>query len=148
MIDDLLNYSKLEFDTPSKTICSLENIINNIINERKHIIQKYNAVIKVDLQLKQIESWERGLMQVLSNLIDNAVKYSKIRETPLIKISSKQVDKNILIIVVDNEIGFDMIYAEKIFQLFKRATSNPQFEGTGAGLAIVSKIIEKLKGKI
>lgn len=148
MIDDLLNYSKLEFDTPTKTTCNLENIINYIINERKHVIQKYNAAIEIDLQVKQIYSWERGLMQVFSNLIDNAIKYSKIRETPLIKISSKQIDKNILIIVADNGIGFDMIYAEKIFQLFKRATNNPEYEGTGAGLAIVSKIIEKIKGKI
>lgn len=148
MIDDLLDYSKLEFDTPTKTTCNLENIVNNIINERKHIIQKYKAAIEIDLQVEQIHSWERGLVQVLSNLIDNAIKYSKIRETPLIKISSKQVDQNILIIVEDNGIGFDMIYAEKIFQLFKRATTNPEFEGTGAGLAIVSKIIEKIKGKI
>lgn len=148
MIDDLLKYSKLEFETPSLIKCDLEEIINQILNEYSTIIKEKNAEFQINLELKEIVSWYRGLIQIFSNLIGNALKYSKPTEKPVINISSKQVDKNILIIVQDNGIGFDMIYAERIFQLFKRANHIGVVEGTGVGLAIVSKIVEKLKGKV
>jgi len=148
MIDDLLKYSKLEFETPSLIKCDLEEIINQILNEYSTIIKEKNAEFQINLELKEIVSWYRGLIQIFSNLIGNALKYSKPTEKPVINISSKQVDKNILIIVQDNGIGFDMIYAERIFQLFKRVNHIGVVEGTGVGLAIVSKIVEKLKGKV
>jgi signal transduction histidine kinase len=148
MIDDLLKYSKLEFETPSLIKCDLNNILNSILSERQPQISKLNADVIQDLQVTELRSWERGLHQVLSNLIDNALKYSAKREKPVVKISSRVDGNDLLLSVEDNGIGFDMSYAEKIFELFKRTPNSSEFEGTGAGLAIVKKIIEKLQGKI
>ncbi|MCX8056955.1 MAG: ATP-binding protein [Ignavibacteria bacterium] len=148
MIDDLLKYSKLEFETPTLIESDLEEIINSVLNEYEITIREKNATIQLNLEVKKIISWQRGLQQIFTNLIGNALKYSKQNECPKITISSKQLDKNLLIIVEDNGIGFDMIYTEKIFQLFKRATTDEKYGGTGVGLAIVKKLTEKLKGKI
>lgn len=148
MIDDLLKYSKLEFESPSFINCNLNDIINSILNDRQPQISKLNAKVITDLQVNEFQSWERGLYQVLSNLIDNALKYSSKRERPLIKISSRFEDDQVLLTIEDNGIGFDMTYADKIFELFKRTPNSSEFDGTGAGLAIVKKIIEKFNGKI
>lgn len=148
MIDDLLMYSKIGFEKPSFIKCDIEEIINSTLDDFSRQVHEKNAEIVLNLEIKEIFSWPRGLKQVFSNLIGNSLKYSKQGVTPKITISTKKIEENILIIVEDNGIGFDMIYAERIFQLFKRAVQDPKFQGTGVGLAIVHKIIEKLKGKI
>lgn len=148
LIDDLLQYSKIGFETPTLVKCSLEEIINSILDDLSKDIYERKAKIELNLEFKEFFSWPRGLSQILSNLIGNALKYSKQGVTPVISISSKQKDKNVIITVEDNGIGFDMVFAERIFQLFKRAMQDPNIQGTGVGLAIVSKIVEKLKGKV
>jgi light-regulated signal transduction histidine kinase (bacteriophytochrome) len=88
------------------------------------------------------------LHQVMSNLVSNAVKYSSKGENPVVRISSKEKNGEIVFSVNDNGAGFDMQYADKLFGVFQRLHSVEEFEGTGVGLAIVERIITKHGGKV
>jgi PAS domain S-box-containing protein len=95
--------------------------------------------------LPTVNGDETLLQQVFSNLIDNAVKFSRNHPTPLVEISSLP-DRTIFI--KDNGVGFSMEYADKLFGAFQRLHSQKEFEGTGIGLAIVQRIIHRHGGTI
>jgi len=87
--------------------------------------------------------------QVLTNLLSNALKYSRTQERPRVEISAKgDVDGMVTYVVADNGVGFDMFYAEKLFAVFQRLHSAEDFEGVGVGLAIVKKIIKRHGGEV
>jgi signal transduction histidine kinase len=112
------------------------------------VILEYNAEVDVSLPPTKVHTWERGLFQVLTNLIDNALKYSRDAKPPRIHITSQELADAFRIMISDNGIGFDMKYHDRIFGLFNRLVRQEEFEGTGAGLAIAKKVVEKLGGKI
>jgi light-regulated signal transduction histidine kinase (bacteriophytochrome) len=87
------------------------------------------------------------MVQIFQNLIDNALKY-RSKETPQILISARKEDKQWLFSVEDNGIGIDPKYADRIFMIFKRLHTNEEYEGTGIGLAITKRIIERHEGRI
>jgi signal transduction histidine kinase len=87
--------------------------------------------------------------QLLENLIGNALKFHKPGEPPLVRIQSKRTFENqVDIIVADNGIGFHMDQADKLFQPFHRLVGRSEYEGTGMGLAICRKIVERQQGSI
>ena len=88
------------------------------------------------------------IKQVWINLISNALKYSSTREIPVIKIGTKMENGITIFYVEDNVVGFNMVYADKLFKVFQRLHKQTEFEGTGVGLAIVQRIINKHGGKI
>jgi light-regulated signal transduction histidine kinase (bacteriophytochrome) len=87
-------------------------------------------------------------MQVWINLISNAVKYSKYKTKTFIEISGNEVDGKVIYQIKDNGDGFDMEYSNKLFGVFQRLHSKNKFEGTGIGLALVKKIIQKHHGRV
>jgi signal transduction histidine kinase len=90
------------------------------------------------------------MRQLFQNLIGNALKFHKPAETPFIRISAEtnKAEGNCRIQVKDNGIGFDSKYAEKIFNIFQRLHGQGQYPGTGIGLAICRKVVERHGGKI
>jgi chemotaxis family two-component system sensor kinase Cph1 len=88
------------------------------------------------------------LTQVFTNLIGNAVKYSARSQTPTVYVHGDTVENEIIYAIKDNGIGIDVNYHDKVFELFKRMENVKDFEGTGVGLAIVKRIIEKHNGRI
>lgn len=88
------------------------------------------------------------MRQVFTNLIGNAVKYTRLRDTSVIEIGEKEIDSERVIFVRDNGAGFDMKYAEKLFGAFQRLHKQEEFEGTGVGLATVRRIIQSHGGRI
>jgi light-regulated signal transduction histidine kinase (bacteriophytochrome) len=88
------------------------------------------------------------LRQVWTNLLDNAVKFSSRRETPAIEIRGSVGGNELIYSIKDNGAGFDMEYASKLFGTFQRLHSNDEFEGTGVGLAIVQRIIQRSGGRV
>jgi PAS domain S-box-containing protein len=148
LIEDLLHYSRLDAETPSPTEVDLTEMLEAILADRKAAIVERHAEVVDNLSVRRVRTWERGLLQTMTNLIDNALKYSRHAKPPRIHVSSEQVPDAVRITVSDNGIGFDMKYHDRIFGLFNRLVRQEDFEGTGAGLAIVKKVIEKMGGTI
>src|ERR1051326_2536877 len=96
----------------------------------------------------EIETDPTLMHQVMYNLVSNAVKYSSKKEKPAIEIGVKNDNGHEIFYVKDNGAGFDMKYYDKLFGVFQRLHSTNEFEGTGVGLAIVQRIINKQGGKV
>jgi light-regulated signal transduction histidine kinase (bacteriophytochrome) len=147
IILDLLEFSKV-----GKTEDQLEHInLNDLINEVKLLLRKNieekSATISID-QLPEITSHRVPLLQVFQNLISNALKYSN-KDIPVqIRITVKEFNDHWQFAVIDNGIGIENEYFEKIFILFQRLHNKDEYSGTGVGLAITKKIIGTLGGKI
>jgi PAS domain S-box-containing protein len=148
LIEDLLHYSRLDAETPTGAEVNLAHMVDALLRDRKPVILEHNTQVDVSLLSTKVHTWERGLFQVLTNLIDNAVKYSRDAKSPRIEITSQELADAFRIMISDNGIGFDMKYHDRIFGLFNRLVRQEEFEGTGAGLAIAKKVVEKLGGKI
>ena len=148
LIEDLLHYSRLDAETPTNTDVNVNHMIEAILRDRKSLIVEQKAQVVLEISSTSIRTWERGLLQVLTNLIDNALKYSRRANPPRIQIASQELSNAFRITISDNGIGFDMKYHDRIFGLFNRLVRQEDYEGTGAGLAIVKKVVEKLGGKI
>jgi light-regulated signal transduction histidine kinase (bacteriophytochrome) len=88
------------------------------------------------------------MRQVFINLLDNAIKYTRTRERAVIEVGLGSDGSECYIFVRDNGVGFDMRYASKLFGVFQRLHRQDEFEGTGIGLATVSRIVERHSGRI
>ena len=88
------------------------------------------------------------IRQVLVNLIAKAVKFTRKREVALIEIGGKTGDSEIIYFVRDNGTGFDMRYYDKLFGVFQRLHNQDEYEGSGAGLAIVKRIVSRHGGRV
>jgi len=104
--------------------------------------------VTVDIPFTTLQAWERGLVQALANLIDNAIKYSREASPARLGIRAVESGTAWRLSVSDNGIGFDMKYVDRIFGLFNRLVRADEFEGTGVGLAIAKKSLEKQGGRI
>jgi light-regulated signal transduction histidine kinase (bacteriophytochrome) len=88
------------------------------------------------------------LRQVFTNLLSNALKFTRKRDAPRIEVSSQMDGSNVIYTVSDNGVGFDMRYAEKLFGVFQRLHRPEEYEGTGVGLAIVQQIVRRHGGRV
>jgi light-regulated signal transduction histidine kinase (bacteriophytochrome) len=88
------------------------------------------------------------LRQVFSNLIGNALKFSRLNPAPVVEIGASADQISTTYYVKDNGVGFNEKYSHKLFGVFQRLHSTDEFEGTGIGLALVKRIVERQGGKI
>ena len=156
LINDLLNYSKLSGESEF-IVCNLNKIISDVKTDLELSINEKQAQLIIE-HIPPLEVVPGQMRQMFQNIISNALKFSKTDEPPWIKIwGSRVTEKSITaaespsggflrIYVQDNGIGFDEIYRDKIFTIFQRLHGRQEYEGTGIGLAIVKKIIEKHNG--
>lgn len=155
LINDLLIFSRPADSVDSFVEVDLNELLAEVISDMEVEIEKYSAVIKIDI-LPKIWAIPSQMRQLFQNLISNGIKFRKPGEQPIVSIynevkSDSLVDEFELrhrIVVADNGIGFDEKYAEEIFVVFKRLHSYHEYEGTGVGLSICKKIIERHNGKI
>jgi light-regulated signal transduction histidine kinase (bacteriophytochrome) len=122
--------------------------VQSLLKDRNLTLLERGVEMSVDIPFTRIRCWERGLTQVLANLVDNAIKYSRDAKPPRIRITGEELPQVLRFSVADNGIGFDMQYHDRIFGLFNRLVRAEDFEGTGAGLAIVHRLVEKQDGRI
>lgn len=158
LITDLLAYSRLSSQVKPE-VTDLNVVLQEVLSDFDYLIERKNATIKTN-ELPTIDSIPSQLRQVFQNLIGNALKFSGNSQHPLIEITSELIaDKSFesavspegkfcRIIVKDNGIGFDEIYLDRIFIIFQSLNDRQSYEGTGIGLAIAKKIIEKHNGLI
>lgn len=148
LIDDLLYFARVDAADPVFAEVNLGSLVAAILKDRGLLIAEQCAEVTVDIGFITLRTWENGLIQVLSNLIDNALKYSSKANPPRIGIRAEESDNGWRLVVSDNGIGFDMKYSERVYGLFNRLVRAEEFEGTGVGLAIVKKVLDKLGGSI
>jgi len=158
LITDLLDYSRLSSNAAA-TKTDLNEVVHEVISDFDYRIEEKNAGVTVS-NLPVIECVPSQMRQVFQNLISNSLKFTKEGVLPDIQISSETIaEKNFdsptdpngkycRIVVKDNGIGFDEKFLDKIFIIFQSLNDRSVYEGTGIGLAIAKKIIDKHNGII
>jgi two-component system, sensor histidine kinase and response regulator len=146
LVDDLLAFSKLGRKELKKSRIEMEDLVNGVIHEIDQTAP-HKAVIDVK-PLPPAYGDPVLLTQVWFNLISNAIKYSAKRDQPAIEIGSSVQDDETTYYIKDNGAGFDMKYAHKLFGVFQRLHNPKEFTGTGIGLAIVQRVINRHGGTI
>ncbi len=148
LINDLLALSRVNRKGSVFAPTNLNEVVAEALEELEVPLQEAQGRVDVIGQLPMIEGDARQLQQVLLNLIGNALKFHKEGKQPIVTISSKIQDNICQVIVQDNGIGFKPQQAECIFGAFERLHNHQQYPGTGVGLAIVQKIVERHHGRI
>lgn len=147
LVIDLLEYSRAgQFDETAVSVDT--NLIMDTVEKHfKEIVNAKNGTIeRLDLPILQAQS--ASLYKVLECLVENALKFAKTGEPLTIRISAKRDDNWWVFAVQDNGIGIEHEYHGKIFELFQRLHEREEFDGTGVGLAMTKRLVEKMEGKI
>jgi light-regulated signal transduction histidine kinase (bacteriophytochrome) len=126
---------------------ALGPLLQEVIADLEVEVEKSSAQIHLD-SLPEIWGIPSQIRQLFQNLLSNAIKFRRKDEVPVVRIYSEPWNGLNRIIIQDNGIGFDPRYSEEIFTVFKRLHSYHEFEGSGVGLSICKKIIDKHGGSI
>lgn len=151
MVEGVLAYSAVTSSERPIDVIDLNEVMENIESDLEILIQKKGAVLQKD-QLPVIEGASVLIYQLFYNLINNALKFAKTEGIPLITVESAFVgaheQKMAKIVITDNGIGLDPDYVHKIFDVFSRLNAKDEYEGTGLGLALCKKIVQRHHGTI
>jgi len=152
LIQDLLSLSRVTSNPKPFTPVNLDDVIRTVVSDLEMRIQDANG--RVEIGSLPVILGDRGQMaQLFQNLIGNGLKFRKPGENPLVKVQSRlqmlpSGAAGWQISVEDNGIGFDEKYRDRIFQIFQRLHGRNEYEGTGIGLAICRKIVDRHNGSI
>jgi light-regulated signal transduction histidine kinase (bacteriophytochrome) len=147
LIDDLLAFSRLGRGDLSLTEVDMNQVVNRVVAELEKATAGRSLRWQV-LPLPQVRADRSLLHQVWLNLLGNAVKFTTPVEAAVIEVGCRQEEDREIFYVKDNGVGFDMRYANKLFQVFERLHGPQEFEGTGIGLALAQRIISRHGGTI
>jgi PAS domain S-box-containing protein len=147
LIDDLLKFSRLSRTPLNTQEVNTAKLVRNVLEDLKSQREGRQIEIRIG-DLPECQGDAALLNQVWVNLISNALKYTRRRESVVIEIGCKLENDENVYFVRDNCAGFDMRYVNKLFGVFQRLHRADQFEGTGVGLAIVQRIINRHGGRI
>jgi len=145
LIDDMLSFSRAGRTELRLEEVDMNQLINNVLRDFSEVIKERDIDLKVE-ELPVFLCDQKMIQHVFANLISNAIKYSSEVNRPAIKVGFDEGLKALY--VKDNGIGFDMQYHDKIFQVFQRLQLPEEYDGTGIGLAIVKRLVERHYGKI
>src|SRR5208337_4796606 len=148
MITSLLEYSRVTSNAEPFSEVDLYDIVHEVLSDLEIRIQRTGGEVKIG-ELPSVQADPAQMRQLFQNLIGNALKFHKEDERPVVEVRSTLADGKLQITVKDNGIGFEEQHLDKIFQLFHRLHGrSSQYEGTGMGLAICKKIVERHGGSI
>lgn len=148
LISDLLAYSRMERRALACTAVDLNALVNDVLAERAHDIESGQVQVLVDLPPMRVLADADGLAIALRNLLENALKFSRSARPPRIEIRGNPDHDTAVFWVQDNGIGFDMKYHDRIFEIFHRLHRMEDHPGTGIGLALVRKAMQRMGGKV
>lgn len=148
LIDDLLAYSRLERASVHGQTLDLSQAAGMVLDDRRAELQARGIGVKIDLSGLSACADPEGLKMVLRNLVDNALKFTRDSRSPTLAISGCRTEKSVLLAIKDNGIGFDMRFHDRIFEIFQRLQRAEDYPGTGVGLAIVHKAVQRMGGRV
>jgi light-regulated signal transduction histidine kinase (bacteriophytochrome) len=146
LIDDLLEFSRVTTRAKEPKPIDCEFLLNQTLSDLELYIKENKATVSHD-PLPQLIADNTQLAQVFQNLIANGIKFHS-EKTPKIHIYAERKANEWVFSVQDNGIGIDPQYSEKIFEVFKRLHKKEEYPGTGIGLAVCKKIVERHGGRI
>jgi PAS domain S-box-containing protein len=147
LIDDLLAFSHLGRQQVKKELVNATSIAKQAFRE----VIEYEDKDRIRFTIQELPGVQADgnlLKQVFINLISNSIKFSRLRELAEIEVGSQETKRGLAIFIRDNGVGFEMKHADKLFGVFQRLHTYDQFEGTGVGLAIVRRIVERHGGEV
>jgi PAS domain S-box-containing protein len=150
LIQDLLEYSRLGRADVVLQRLSMQNVVQEALKQVDAQIRERGAEVSVEPEVPTVKVLGHfsTLVQVIGNLFSNAIKFVPQNRTPIVHISSEQVPAGARIKVRDNGIGVEPEHYERIFRVFERLHSSEAYPGTGIGLAIVAKAVERMGGRV
>lgn len=147
MMSSLLLYSRAGQADRERQLVDCGELVNRVLRDLDFLLRKADARVEVG-RLPEVWAWEDRLQQVFQNLIENAAKYRKPDLPPWITISAEKSGDDWRFAISDNGIGFSQEYADKVFGLFKRLHGQDAYGGSGIGLALCKRIVERHGGRI
>ncbi|MBF0332387.1 MAG: CHASE domain-containing protein [Alphaproteobacteria bacterium] len=148
LIMDLLEYSRIGRTGNPIVAISLAKVIEPAIRNLEVAIREAGAVVEVQPDLPTVSVDELEMSRVFQNLIGNAIKYHAPGRPPCVALSCRRDGREWIVSVADNGIGVEPEYHDRIFQIFQRLHGRNEYSGTGIGLAIAKKVIERHQGRI
>jgi signal transduction histidine kinase len=146
LIEDLLTYSRVETKGREFAPIDMEEILERVIIDLQKIIQESGATVTHD-PLPTIKADSLQMMQLLQNLINNGIKFHR-DEPPRVHVSARLEEGQWHFLVTDNGIGIEPQYQDRIFIIFQRLHTRDEYPGTGIGLAVCKRIIDRHGGRI
>ena len=147
LIHDVLTLSRVSMQALELTTVKIERLVESILRERPDF-RHPSADVEIQPPLPSVRGHDTLLTQVFTNLVENAVKFVKPGTKPKIRVWSEPAGDVVKLWVEDNGIGIEPQEQGKIFELFGRNNRAKDYEGTGIGLAIVRKAVERLGGRV
>jgi PAS domain S-box-containing protein len=148
LIEDLLAYSRADKREPRIVELSLRGVLDELLAARQAECAALGVEVQIDLAGATVRADPAGLRLVLGNLLDNAIKFSHERKPPRIQIAARAGPASTILHIRDNGIGFDMKFHDRIFDIFQRLHRAEDYPGTGIGLAIVRKAMQRMGGRV
>ncbi len=148
LIQDLLNYSSLSRTEIRFQPIDMNRVFENILLQLNDEIQRRQAKIEISQPLPAVIGHQLILEQIFSNILTNALKFVSPERIPQVKIWAEPDAKSAIFWVEDNGIGIEKIYQDRIFNVFERLYPAETFPGTGIGLAIVRRGVDRLSGTV
>ncbi len=145
LIDDLLLYSRIETNRSDFTDVDMTKVFRSVVKELAPAVSDAGAVINID-PMPVVRANETHMRQLATNLIANAVKFRRADTPPVIEVTASTVGDVCIFSVRDNGIGIDPKYVDKLFKMFYRLHTRDEYPGSGIGLAICKKIVERHGG--
>lgn len=148
LIEDLLQYSRLERSQRRNEVLHIRQLVDSVIKVNQEEMSARNFRIENTIPDISIFADSGGIQIALRNLIGNAIKFTQSVAEPVLSLHLNETPHSWTVSVSDNGIGFDMKYHQRIFEIFQRLQRAEDYPGTGIGLAMVSKAMQRMNGKV
>lgn len=148
LIADLLAYSRIERRDMVHEPVALLPLVEQVVDSYHADIEKHGTEVRLAMEPFTLPLDREGMAVVLRNLIGNALKFSQGSASPRIEIGARHETGRRILWVRDNGVGFDLKYHDRIFGIFQRLHRAEEFPGTGVGLALVAKAVQRMGGRV
>ena len=147
MIEDILAYSRVQMRQLKLMRTDVAQLVQQVVDEFEPQMRE-GIELERDVESCVLECDREGIVQILRNFLSNAIKFSRGRTPPRIRIEGRRHAPGYRFSVHDNGVGFDMCYRDRIFEIFHRLPSESGQDGTGIGLALAARAAERMGGRV